>query len=196
MFSLDKVYWFIWQNNEDPDETFYRIPRNIKWENPPEWTSSIRYQNSRVIKILILSRTLFLQYSKWFFLKNILNHIRLWTWSKIIVKVTTSTLFIRLVTKNNRKEGRNEEKERQTYRFFSGWSDSSYIWLFKRPTIADSSLRIDAVWSALLLFAHKYFWVYLFSMLKSAFRKGCNVLCTSGHNAWIMNYTRKQQHML
>ena len=29
-------------------------------------------------------------------------------------------VFIRLVTKNNRKEGRKEEKERQTYRFFSG----------------------------------------------------------------------------
>ena len=130
------------------------------------------------------------------FFLQIFWHIRLWTWSKIIVKVTTSTLFIRLVTKNNRKEGKKEEKERQTYRFFSGWSDSFYIWLFKRPTIAETSLRIDAVWSALLLFAHKYFWVYLFSMLKSAFRKGCNVLCTSGHNAWIMNYTRKQQHML
>ena len=74
--------------------------------------------------------------------------------------------------KNNRKEGRKEEKERQTYRFFSGWSDSFYIWLFKRPTIAENSLRIDAVWSALLLLAHKYFWEYLFSMLKSAFRKG------------------------
>ena len=43
---------------------------------------------------------------------------------------------------------------------------------FKRPTIAETSLRIDAVWSALLLFTHKYFWDYLFSMLKSAFRKG------------------------
>ena len=34
---IDIGIQFIWQNNEDPDETFYSISfKHIKWENPPE----------------------------------------------------------------------------------------------------------------------------------------------------------------
>ena len=119
-----------------------------------------------------------IQTNDFFGFTNILNHIRLWSWSKIIVKVKRTfhavllpgltSCFVdilativnpgltRLQTGQNMfQTGRKEEKERQTYRFFSGWSESFYILLFKRLTIAETSLRIDAVWSALLLFAHK-----------------------------------------